>query len=179
MNKRTNESFGQFLIRVSFLAGLPYRLGSLWVVWISRCSRFLAETTRGGGGPLLKGGTRYRRWLKSCATSRKVVGSSPDEVIAFFRFRGPGFNSRRYQIFWEMLGLERGPLSLMSTIELYGRNSSDSGLGSGEYGHGDLLCWPRDILYPQKLALTSPTSGGHSIGIIRSRTKAMEFFLAL
>jgi hypothetical protein len=29
-------------------------------------------------------------------------------------------------------------------------------------------------LYPQKLALTSPTSGGRSVGIVRSRTKATE-----
>jgi hypothetical protein len=29
-------------------------------------------------------------------------------------------------------------------------------------------------LYPQKLALTSPTGGGLSVGIVRSRTKAME-----
>jgi hypothetical protein len=35
-------------------------------------------------------------------------------------------------------------------------------------------------LYPQKLALTSPTGGGRSVGIVRSRTKAMEFsFLVL
>jgi hypothetical protein len=31
------------------------------------------------------------------------------------------------------------------------------------------------LLYPQKLALTSPTGGGRSVGIVRSRTKAMEF----
>ena len=30
-------------------------------------------------------------------------------------------------------------------------------------------------LYPQKLALTSPTGGGRSVGIIRVRTKATEF----
>ena len=30
-------------------------------------------------------------------------------------------------------------------------------------------------LYPQKLTLTSPTGGGHSVGIVRSRTKATEF----
>jgi len=30
-------------------------------------------------------------------------------------------------------------------------------------------------LYPQKLALTSPTGGGHSVGMVRSRTKATEF----
>jgi len=31
-------------------------------------------------------------------------------------------------------------------------------------------------LYPQKLALTSPTGGGRSVGIVRSRTKATELF---
>ena len=31
-------------------------------------------------------------------------------------------------------------------------------------------------LYPQKLALTSPTGGGRSVCIVRSRTKATEFF---
>ena len=31
-------------------------------------------------------------------------------------------------------------------------------------------------LYPQNLALTSPTGGGRSVGIVRSRTKATEFF---
>jgi hypothetical protein len=39
----------------------------------------------------------------------------------------------------------------------------------------DPLRWPRDTIYPPKLALTSPTSGGRSIGIVRSRTKATEF----
>jgi len=32
-------------------------------------------------------------------------------------------------------------------------------------------------LYPQKLALTSPTGGGSSVGIVRVRTKATEFSL--
>ena len=30
-------------------------------------------------------------------------------------------------------------------------------------------------LYPQKLALTSPTGGGRSVGIVRVQTKATEF----
>ena len=34
-------------------------------------------------------------------------------------------------------------------------------------------------LYPQKLTLTSPTGGGRSVGIVRSRTKATEFSLVL
>jgi hypothetical protein len=33
-------------------------------------------------------------------------------------------------------------------------------------------------LYPQKLALTFPTGGGRSVGIVRSRTKAMEFLVS-
>jgi len=31
--------------------------------------------------------------------------------------------------------------------------------------------------YPQKLALTSPTGGGRSVGIVRVRTKATEFLV--
>jgi hypothetical protein len=42
-------------------------------------------------------------------------------------------------------------------------------------GRGDSLRCPRDTLYPQKLTLTSPTSGGRSVGIVRLRTKATEF----
>jgi hypothetical protein len=49
-----------------------------------------------------------------------------------------GFDSRRYQIFWEIVGLERGPLSLLSTNEeLLERKSSGSGLDSREYGRRD------------------------------------------
>jgi hypothetical protein len=46
-----------------------------------------------------------------------------------YKSRGTGFDSQRYQIFWDVVGLERGPLSLVSTTEeLLGRNSSSSGL---------------------------------------------------
>jgi hypothetical protein len=85
------------------------------------------------------------------------------------------FDSRRYQIFWEVVGLEQGPLSLVSTIEeLFGRKSSGSDLEIREYGRRDSSHWPRGTLYPRKLALTSPTSGGRSIGIVRSWTQATE-----
>jgi hypothetical protein len=40
---------------------------------------------------------------------------------------------------------------------------------------GNPLRWPRDILFPQKLAQSSPTSGGRSVGIVRYRAKATEF----
>jgi hypothetical protein len=65
------------------------------------------------------------------------------------------------------VGLERGPVSLVSTIEdPLGRKSSGYGLEMREYNHRDPSCWSRDTFYPQQLALTSPTSGGHSVGII-------------
>jgi hypothetical protein len=46
-------------------------------------------------------------------------------------------------------------------------------------GRGESLRWPRDTLYPLKLTLTSPTSGGRSVGIVRWRTEAPKFFFVL
>jgi hypothetical protein len=64
------------------------------------------------------------------------------------------------------VGLELGPLSLVSTTEeLLKRKSSGSGLGKS------------GTLHSQKLAVTSPTSGDRSGGIVRSRIQAMEFSL--
>jgi hypothetical protein len=85
--------------------------------------------------------------------------------IPGYRSRGPGFDTQRYQIFWEVVGLERGPLSLVRIIEeLLEWKSSGFGKENRINGRRDPLRWPRDTLYPQKLALTSPTSGGRSIG---------------
>jgi hypothetical protein len=53
------------------------------------------------------------------------------------------------------------------------------GLENREYDHRDPSRWPRDTLYPQELVLTSPKSGGRSVGIVRSRTKATELLLLL
>jgi hypothetical protein len=90
-----------------------------------------------------------------------------------YRSRGAEFDSRRYQILWQVVGLKRGPLSLViTTEELLGRNNSGSSLESRAYDYGYLLRWPRDTLYPQKWALTSAISGGRSVGMVRSRTKA-------
>jgi hypothetical protein len=45
-----------------------------------------------------------------------------------YRSRGPGFDSRRYQIIWEVGSLERGPLSLVRrTEELFEWRSNGSG----------------------------------------------------
>jgi hypothetical protein len=89
------------------------------------------------------------------------------------------FDSRRYQIFWEVVGLKQGSLSIASTIEeLFGRISSGSGLEIREYGRRDPSRWPRGTLYPQKLTLSKPTSCGRSVGIVRSRTQATELNLS-
>jgi hypothetical protein len=59
------------------------------------------------------------------------------------------FDSRSCQIFWEIVGLERGPLSLVSTIkEVLGRKSSGSGTENREYARRDPSRWPRDT-HPQ------------------------------
>jgi hypothetical protein len=50
-------------------------------------------------------------------------------------------------------------------------------LENWEYGRTDSSHSPRVSLYPQKLAITSPTSGGRSVGIVRSRTQATEFII--
>jgi hypothetical protein len=55
-----------------------------------------------------------------------------------YRPIGLGFDSRHYKIFWEVVGLKRDPLSLVSTIEKpLGTKSSGSGLENREYGHRD------------------------------------------
>jgi hypothetical protein len=91
------------------------------------------------------------KWDPLCGLVVRVPG---------YRSRGPGFDSQHYQIFWEVVGLEQGPLSLVSTTE---ELSSGSGLERREYSRGDPMCWPRDTLYSQKLALTSPIYSARSV----------------
>jgi hypothetical protein len=65
----------------------------------------------------------------------------------WLRIQRSEFDSRRYQIFWEVVGLEHGPLSLVSTTEeLLGRKSSGSCLESREYSRRNPSRWPRSTL---------------------------------
>jgi hypothetical protein len=66
---------------------------------------------------------------------------------------------------------------LLWIIDMLERKISGSGLESQEYVRGHPLHWPRDTLYPQRLALTWPTSGGRFVGIVSSRTAATDFSL--
>jgi hypothetical protein len=90
------------------------------------------------------------------------------------------FDSRHYQIFWEVVGLEGGPLSLVSTTEeLLERKSSGFGLENREYGRRGSGTDYATPLFPQKLAQTSPTNGGRSVRVVRSRTRATKFCLLI
>jgi hypothetical protein len=94
-----------------------------------------------------------------------------------YKSRGPGFDYRRYQIFWEVVGLERGPLSLVRTIEeLLEWKSSGSGQENRNNGRGIRCADHATPSIRKKLALTSPTSGGRSVGIVRLRTKGHGVF---
>jgi hypothetical protein len=55
---------------------------------------------------------------------------------------------------------------------------ADIGLEIREYGRRDPSFWPRGTVYPQKSALSSPTSGGRWVSIVRSRTDVMEFLFS-
>jgi hypothetical protein len=73
---------------------------------------------------------------------------------------------------------KRGPLSVVnSTDELLETKSSGSGLESREYGRRDPSRCPNGTFCPQKLTLTSSTSGGRFVGIVSSRTQDTESYV--
>jgi hypothetical protein len=88
-----------------------------------------------------------------------------------------GLDSRRYQMFWEVVGVKLGPLRPMSTIgELLERKSGCSGLEYGDYDRrGSAPLNTRHSFIRKNLALTSPTRGGFSVHILPSWTRATEF----
>jgi hypothetical protein len=116
-------------------------------------------------------------WIYICYVeeSRPPLWSSGQS--SWLQIQCSRFDSRRCQIFWEVMGLDRGLLSLVSTTEeLLGRKRSGSGLENREHSHSDHAT----PLYQQKMALTSLTSVGCSVGIVCLRTQATEFsFLVL
>jgi hypothetical protein len=70
------------------------------------------------------------------------------------------------------VGLEWCSFSLVSTTE----ELLDRKVAAPVYKTENTAVGIRHALYPQTLAVTSPTSGGRSVGIVRSRTQTMEFF---
>jgi hypothetical protein len=55
--------------------------------------------------------TKFSDFMEVCPVCGLVVR------VPGYRSRGPGFDCRRYQIFWEVVGLEWGSLSLVRIIQ--------------------------------------------------------------
>jgi hypothetical protein len=69
----------------------------------------------------------FAQSLTSCAFVWPPLWSNSQS--SWIQIQRSGFDSRRYQIFWEVVGLERGPLSLVSAMEeLLERKSSWSSI---------------------------------------------------
>jgi hypothetical protein len=86
-----------------------------------------------------------RNWIYMCyiEESRPPLWSSGQS--SWLQIQRFGLESRRYQIFWEVVGLERGPLSLVSIIEeLHEWRSSGSGLETEITAVEDPPRWLRD-----------------------------------
>jgi len=72
-------------------------LNLLRFVWFIGCEdRIQTENVCEQGAEVLfslsilwERGTRWRSWLRHCATSRKVAGSIPDGVIGIFHWQSP------------------------------------------------------------------------------------------
>jgi hypothetical protein len=80
----------------------------------------------------------------------------------------------------KVVGLERGPLSLLSTTEeLLDRQVAGPVYKTENTSVGIRHAYHVAPSISKKLAITSATSGGRSVGIVRSRTQTMEFFLDL
>jgi hypothetical protein len=94
-----------------------------------------------------------------------------------YRSGGPGLIPGTIRRKKKVVGLERGPLSLLSTTEepldrkvvAPVKKTENTAV---EIRHADYVA----PSIRKKLAITSPTSGGRSVGVVRSRTQTMDFF---
>jgi hypothetical protein len=87
-----------------------------------------------------------------------------------YRSRGPGFDSMRYQIF-RIVGLEWGPVSLVSTTEeLLGRKIAAPAYKTENTAVG-IRCGDH--------AKVGTNFADRSVGILRSRTKVTEVLVCL
>jgi hypothetical protein len=57
--------------------------------------------------------------VERLAKETEVVGENPPQCLCGLELliQRSGFDSQRYQIFLEVVGLERGPLSVVSPVE--------------------------------------------------------------
>jgi hypothetical protein len=87
-------------------------------------------------------------WIYICYVEESRPPLCSSGQSSWPQIQRSGFDSRRYQIFWEVVGLERISLSVVSTIEeLLERKSSGSGLEIREYGRRDPSSWRTEFIY--------------------------------
>jgi hypothetical protein len=91
-------------------------------------------------------------------------------VVRVFGYRSGGPGSIPGTTKKKVVGLERGPLILVSTTE----ELLDRKIAVPVYKTENTAV---GICPPKKLAMSSPTSGDRSVGIVCSRTQTMEFSL--
>jgi hypothetical protein len=87
---------------------------------------------------------------------------------SWLQIQRSGFDSWRYQMFWVVVGLEQGPLSLVSTTEeLLDRKGSGSCLESREHGQWDQPHWSHGTNFADERRplsqYTSLTDWGHGV----------------
>jgi hypothetical protein len=92
-------------------------------------------------------------WIYICYVEeiRPPLWSSGQSSL--LQIQRPGFHSQRYQIFWEVVGLERSPLSLVTTIEeLLGRKVVAPVYKTDIPVVWDPSCWLSDTILSTKVA---------------------------
>jgi hypothetical protein len=104
------------------------------ILFLQQCfydTAFISKPEQTIAYALLTSGTSFLRlWRERDA--RKMWNMKLHDKTAY-RFRGSGFDFPRYQIFWEVVGLKRGPLILVRIIEELFQGNSGSGLENRDW----------------------------------------------
>jgi hypothetical protein len=104
--------------------------------------------------------------------SRLIFDLRTPRSLSTFAYVFCVFYSRPYQIFWKAVGLQRVPSTSWIQLRSYLEERASAPVKKTEITAGIQHADHAAPHYPQKFALTSPTSGDCSVDIVRLRTKA-------